>query len=93
MLIGALAASALSRSFVALRAILAGGHHVSSEPHAVRRVWESPVPVSALAVMRNPLARGRGIPCSGVELRGFEPLTPWLQTRCSAKLSYSPGVG
>ncbi len=27
-----------------------------------------------------------------VELRGFEPLTPWLQTRCSAKLSYSPGV-
>ena len=29
---------------------------------------------------------------SVVELRGFEPLTPWLQTRCSAKLSYSPGV-
>ena len=28
-----------------------------------------------------------------VELRGFEPLTPWLQTRCSAKLSYSPGSG
>ncbi len=25
-----------------------------------------------------------------VELRGFEPLTPWLQTRCSAGLSYSP---
>jgi hypothetical protein len=25
-----------------------------------------------------------------VEVRGFEPLTPWLQTMCSAKLSYTP---
>ena len=25
-----------------------------------------------------------------VELRGFEPLTPSLRTRCSARLSYSP---
>ena len=25
-----------------------------------------------------------------VELRGFEPLTPSLRTRCSAELSYSP---
>ena len=24
-------------------------------------------------------------------MRGFEPLTPWLQTRCSAGLSYIPG--
>ena len=23
-------------------------------------------------------------------MRGFEPLTPWLQTRCSAELSYIP---
>ena len=23
-------------------------------------------------------------------MRGFEPLTPWLQTRCSAGLSYIP---
>ena len=27
-----------------------------------------------------------------VELRGFEPLTPSLRTRCSAELSYSPGM-
>ena len=25
-----------------------------------------------------------------VEMRGFEPLTPWMQTRCSAGLSYIP---
>ncbi len=25
-----------------------------------------------------------------MELRGFEPLTPSLRTRCSARLSYSP---
>ncbi len=28
-----------------------------------------------------------------VELRGFEPLTPSLRTRCSARLSYSPFTG
>ena len=27
-----------------------------------------------------------------MELRGFEPLTPSLRTRCSAELSYSPPV-
>jgi hypothetical protein len=27
-----------------------------------------------------------------VELRGFEPRTPCLQSRCSSQLSYSPGV-
>ena len=25
-----------------------------------------------------------------MELRGFEPLTPCLQSRCSSQLSYSP---
>jgi len=25
-----------------------------------------------------------------VEMNGFEPMTPWLQTRCSARLSYIP---
>ena len=25
-------------------------------------------------------------------MRGFEPLTPWMQTRCSAGLSYIPAV-
>jgi hypothetical protein len=28
---------------------------------------------------------------TGVELRGFEPLTPCMPCRCSARLSYSPG--
>ncbi len=28
-----------------------------------------------------------------VELRGFEPLTPCLQSRCSNQLSYSPESG
>ena len=28
-----------------------------------------------------------------VELIGIEPTTPCLQSRCSPKLSYSPGVG
>ena len=27
-----------------------------------------------------------------VEMRGFEPLTPWMQTRCSAGLSYIPAT-
>ena len=27
-----------------------------------------------------------------MELRGIEPLTPCLQSRCSSQLSYSPGV-
>lgn len=27
-----------------------------------------------------------------VELKGIEPLTPALQTRCSSQLSYSPNV-
>lgn len=27
-----------------------------------------------------------------VEMRGFEPLTPWMQTRCSARLSYIPAT-
>ena len=27
-----------------------------------------------------------------VELRGIEPLTPCLQSRCSSQLSYSPGA-
>ena len=27
-----------------------------------------------------------------VEMIGFEPTTPWLQTRCSARLSYIPAV-
>ena len=27
---------------------------------------------------------------NAVELRGFEPLTPCLQSRCSSQLSYSP---
>ncbi len=26
-----------------------------------------------------------------MELRGIEPLTPCLQSRCSSQLSYSPG--
>lgn len=28
-----------------------------------------------------------------VELRGFEPLTPCLPDKCSARLSYSPVFG
>ena len=32
---------------------------------------------------------GPAVP-SRVEMRGFEPLTPWMQTRCSAGLSYIP---
>ena len=27
-----------------------------------------------------------------VETIGFEPTAPWLQTRCSARLSYVPGL-
>ena len=34
-----------------------------------------------------------GIPMIlAVELRGFEPRTPCLQSRCSSQLRYSPGV-
>ena len=28
--------------------------------------------------------------CSWVELRGFEPLTPSMRTRCATGLRYSP---
>ena len=39
-----------------------------------------------------PLARlpATGRPCAAVELRGLEPRTPCLQSRCSGQLSYSP---
>ena len=34
--------------------------------------------------------RGQGQPRTLVELRGFEPLTPSMRTRCATGLRYSP---
>ena len=42
---------------------------------------------------KQPFQTANGEESPIVETIGFEPTTPWLQTRCSARLSYVPKMG
>ena len=56
------------------------------EYQAVREIPSAVGTIGTVMRQRRSLVCGKGT----VEMDGFEPTTPWLQTRCSARLSYIP---
>ena len=48
------------------------------------------LPFAAAARSKEARFHDRNRPLSWVELRGFEPLTPSMRTRCATRLRYSP---
>ena len=58
-----------------------------------QRTASCPTTVAAVCCcrkIRNGRSRERNRPLTWVELRGFEPLTPSMRTRCATGLRYSP---
>ena len=56
-------------------------------------MWEDGTLLVVLTWLPHKGAAIRTLPltcCSWVELRGFEPLTPSMRTRCATGLRYSP---
>ena len=77
-----------------------GGHHLVGPGRGVRAVPSPAVGVDWSAPNGSPIAHAwegcpeagdRSLTCkNSVELRGFEPLTPSMRTRCATGLRYSP---